>query len=80
MANSYATWARREQVQLGGVKYEVRVAARGLYYCGAWVCWDCGEHELGSLEYLTADQASAKAKLDLRVHHDAVHRLPRKPK
>jgi hypothetical protein len=79
LSSSCSPWARQEQVVLEGVQYDVRVAFRGGYYHGAWVCWDCGVHGAGSFQE-SADHASTKAKLSLCAHHNAIHRRSRKPK
>lgn len=73
-------WARREQIELDGLKYDICVAARGGAYIGVWMCRECGEHGASSSKISRADQASTRAQIDLCAHHNLVHRRPRRPK
>jgi ribosomal protein L37AE/L43A len=54
--------------------------ARRVEFVGVWMCQECGKHGVSNHKTSTADQASTRALIDLCVHHNLVHRRPRKPK
>jgi hypothetical protein len=72
--SSWPGWARRERFRLDGVRYDIYVAARNQGYCGIWVCVDCGEHGSSPIIDRTPEEAHARSKLSLCVHHKLNHR------
>jgi hypothetical protein len=73
-------WTRREQIEIDGQMYDVRVTVRGDDFVGVWICRECGEHGASARTSSTADQASTRAQIDLCNHHNFAHRLARKAK
>jgi hypothetical protein len=76
--HSDSSWTRGEQIELDGLKYDICVVARKVEFVGVWLCQECGEHGASNHKTSTADQASTRALIDLCVHHNFVHRRPRK--
>jgi hypothetical protein len=80
LADSSPGWTRRERFRLDGVRYDVYVAACRNGYCGVWVCVDCGEHGASPVNDTTPEEAHARAKISLCVHHKQAHRRRSKPR
>jgi hypothetical protein len=73
-------WSREEQVELDGVIYDICVAKHGSDFLAVSVCNECCEQVSINLGSSSPKKARDRAVVGLQLHHDSVHRLPRKPR
>ena len=73
-------WTREERVDLDGVIYDICVAKHRDEFLAVSVCNECCEQVSINLGSSSAKKARDRAVVGLQLHHDSVHRLPRKPR
>jgi hypothetical protein len=73
-------WTCEQQVDLDGVSYNICVARHGREFLAVSVCNECCEQVSINLGSSSAKKARDRAIVGLQLHHDSVHRLPRKPR
>lgn len=73
-------WTREEQIELDGVTYDICVAKHDGEFLAVSVCNECCEQVSINLGSSTAKKARDRAIVGLQLHHDSIHRRPRKPR
>ena len=73
-------WTREQQIDLDGIIYDICVAKHDGKFLAVSVCNECCEQVSINLGSSSVKKAKDRAIVGLRLHHDSVHRLPRKPR
>src|SRR5688572_7853814 len=76
MASCPAEWTRAKQLHIDGVLYDICVLAREGQFKSAWVCSQCMEQGPSDRTWPTAEVATERAEVGLKIHHAFVHGPP----